>query len=413
MKRLNIVLAIAFALMVVAAAGAQTKLSVWYAVSGDTGEAFKGLLEKYDAQTADVTIEYSFSGSYGDTATKVSAAMVSNTAPDVALMAAGPLYTGGQNDYYIESKILDADFMKDDIFPGVWDYARYNNRICAIPYGISTPVLYYNKAIIEKAGIDMKNPPKTWVEFFQLAKTAQTKGNVTGSADFWGFEVTDVPWLFKSMLAQNGNDIIDVKGTKVKPDYADDKAVEVATFWKRLVDEKVMPVGQHANAEKKFLSGNVAFLVASSSRIPRWAKDPALQVGAIRMPYFKKATVALGGNVLVILGKNLKNREAAWKLVKFLATAENQTTLALRTGYLPIRKSGVALPAAREAVASNQMYAVAFDQLDEGWSYWHFEQMGTMDQILAKTMDAIERGVQAPRAALEKAAQELQREIDG
>lgn len=254
--------------------GAQTKLKVWFAVSGDSGEAFKALLEKYKAANPDVALEYSYSGNYGDTATKVSAALISNTAPDVALMAAGPLYTGARNDYFIETKLNDADLNKDDIYPGVWDYAKYNGRICAVPYGISTPVLYYNKAILEKAGIDLKNPPKTWTEFLQIAKTAQAKGNVSGTPDFWGFDATDVAWLFKTMLYQNENTVISVKGTKISPAFNDEKGVEVADFWKKLTDEKVMPVGQHSNAEKKFLAGNLAFLVATSARIARWSKDP-------------------------------------------------------------------------------------------------------------------------------------------
>ncbi|MFZ5859201.1 MAG: ABC transporter substrate-binding protein [Spirochaetota bacterium] len=414
MKRMVLVFA---ALLVLFAgllpASAQTKLKVWYAVSGDSGEAFKAMLEKYDAMTEDVTIEYSYSGNYADTATKVSAALISNTAPDVALMAAGPLYTGARNDYFIETKINDPDFMKDDIYPGVWDYAKYNGRICAIPYGISTPVMFYNKTILEKAGISMKNPPKTWTEFYQIAKTAQAKGNISGSSDFWGFDVTDVAWLFKTMLYQNGNPIIKVNGAKVAPAFSDEKAIEVAAFWKKLTDEKIMAIGQHANAEKKFLSGNLAFLVASSTRVSRWAKDPTLQFGAIPMPYFQKPSVALGGNVLVIFGKDQKTREAAWKLVKYLASKENQTSYALKTGYLPIRKSGLTLPEAKEAISTNQMYAVAFDQLDISWSYWHFEQMGTMDQILAKIIDIIERNVQDPKTALNKAAAELQAEIDG
>ena len=413
MKRMVCMLtAILVLFAVVIPATAQTKLKVWYAVSGDSGEAFKAMLEKYDAATSDVTIEYSYSGNYGDTATKVSAALVSNTAPDVALMAAGPLYTGARNDYFIESKISEADFAKDDIYPGVWDYAKYNGRICAIPYGISTPVLYYNKAILDKAGISMKNPPKTWAEFYQVAKAAQAKGNISGSSDFWGFDVTDVAWLFKTMLNQNGNSIISVNGTKIAPAFNDDKAVEVATFWNKLVDDKIMAIGQHANAEKKFLSGNLAFLVATSARISRWSKDPSLKFGAIPMPYFQKPSVALGGNVLIILSKDQKVKEVSWKLVKYLAAKENQTTFALKTGYLPIRKSGLTLPAAKEAVEGNQMFAVAFDQLDISWSYWHFEQMGTMDQILAQTIDVIERNVQDPKTALNKAAADLQAEID-
>ncbi|MFA6365868.1 MAG: ABC transporter substrate-binding protein [Candidatus Hydrogenedentales bacterium] len=414
MKRTVLLLAALLALCAaVIPVAAQTKLKVWYAISGDSGEAFKAMLEKYDAANDDVALEYSYSGNYGDTATKVSAALVSNTAPDVALMAAGPLYTGARNDFFIEEKINEPDFQKNDIYPGVWDYAKFNGRICAVPYGISTQVLYYNKAVIEKAGISLKNPPKTWAEFVQVAKTAQAKGNINGGADFWGFDVTDVGWLFKTMLNQNGNSVITVKGTKIAPAFDDEKAVEVATFWEKLTADKLMAVGQHSNAEKKFLAGNLAFLVATSARIARWSADPTLKIGAIPMPYFQKPSVALGGNVLIILSKDQKMKEASWKLVKYLASKENQTTFALRTGYLPIRKSGLSLPAAAAAVEKNAMFSVAFDQLDNSWSYWHFDQMGTMDQILAQTIDTIERKVRDPKAALEKAAAELQAEIDG
>ncbi|MCX7026203.1 MAG: ABC transporter substrate-binding protein [Spirochaetes bacterium] len=413
MKRLALFAALLVLFAAISPVAAQTKLKVWYAISGDSGAAFKAMLDKYSAANPDVALEASYSGNYGDTATKVSAALVSNTAPDVALMAAGPLYTGERGDYFIETKINDPDFNKDDIFPGVWDYAKFDGRICAVPYGISTPVLYYNKAILDKAGISMKNPPKTWNELFQVAKTAQAKGNVNGSADFWGFDVTDVGWLFKTMLNQNGNSVISVKGTKISPAFADDKAIEVATFWKKLTDEKVMAVGQHANAEKKFLAGNLAFLVATSARIVKWSQDANLKVDAIPMPYFQKPSVAMGGNVLIILSSNPKTKEAAWKLVKYLASKENQTAFAMKTGYLPIRKSGIALPIAKDAVASSGMFSVAFDQLDNAWSYWHFDQMGTMDQILAQTIDKIERNVLDPKPALEKAAAELQTEIDG
>jgi len=106
---------------------------VWFAVSGDSGEAFKALLEKYKAANPNVSIEYSYSGNYADTATKVSAALLSNTAPDVALMAAGPLYTGARGDFFIESKLNDPDFNKDDIYPGVMGLCKYNGKSVRFP----------------------------------------------------------------------------------------------------------------------------------------------------------------------------------------------------------------------------------------------------------------------------------------
>lgn len=137
----------------------------------------------------------------------------------------------------------------------------------APPYGISVPVLFYNKTILEAAGIDIESEaPKTWDELYDLAERAQKNGNVNNSSSFYGFEVSDAPWLFKSMLNQNGNGIIDTTDG-ITPIYNNAEAVEVATFWQKLATNGVMPAGEHDNAEKNFLAGNCAFIVASSVRL--------------------------------------------------------------------------------------------------------------------------------------------------
>lgn len=107
-------------------------LNVWYAVSGTSGETFVQLAEEFDAANDLVDLELSYSGNSSDTATKVSAALLTDTAPDVALMYAGPLYTGGRGDYTIQSLIEDEDFHADDIYAGMWDYCTYmDGGVCA------------------------------------------------------------------------------------------------------------------------------------------------------------------------------------------------------------------------------------------------------------------------------------------
>ena len=77
-------------------------------------------------------------------------------------------------------------FGMDDIFPGMLDYCTYMGQgICAVPFGISTQVMYYNKTLLEKAGVDMTNPPKTWQEFYDLCADLLTK--VEGD-DFTAFD---------------------------------------------------------------------------------------------------------------------------------------------------------------------------------------------------------------------------------
>ena len=387
----------------------EVTLEVWYAVSGITATTFEAQVQEYMAANPNVKIEISYAGSYADCAEKISANLLTDTAPDVALMSAGPLYTGAREDWTIEGLIQDPAFDKAGIYEGVWKYAEFKGRICALPYGISVPVLYYNKAIIEKAGIDLeKNPPKTWDELYALAEKAQKDGGAT-----YGFEVSDVPWLFKSMLNQNGNNIIDTTGETIKPAYNDDAAVEVGEFWQKLTDNGIMPIDQHSNADNTFLAGEVAFVVSSSVRLARWsAKEGVPEFGVLPMPAFEKESVALGGNVLVCFPK--KDQEAklaaAWDLLKFLMSEEKHTEFAITTGYLPIYAKSMETEYVKNAIAEDPRRGIVYGQMANGWSYWHFDEMGTMDNILWGVLSEIENG-KPVKEALDKGVEDLKNEM--
>ena len=386
-------------------------LQVWYAVSGTSGDKFVAMSKAFDEGNDLVDLELSYSGGSADTATKVSAALLTNTQPDVALMYAGPLYTGGRNDYAMEELMKREGFGMDDIFPGMLDYCTYMGQgICAVPFGISTQVMYYNKTLLEKAGVDMTNPPKTWQEFYDLCADLLTK--VEGD-DFTAFDVSDAPWLFKSMLKQNGCEIV-VQGEdgKIKPVYNDAAALEVTDFWYSLVTSGIMAAGEHDNAENRFLSGNCAFIAATSNRISRWRGATEFELGAIEMPFFKTQSLALGGNVMVILTDDPQKVEAAWEYISYLTSAEKNAEFALATGYLPIRKSELDNAEIQKALSENELYAIAFKQLDYTFAYTHFEQMGTMDSLLRNMLNKLEKNRGTSQDLLDKAAKDLKSEID-
>lgn len=388
----------------------EVELEVWYAVSGVTGETFEAQVKQYMDENPNIKIEISYAGSYSDAAEKISANLLTGTAPDVALISAAPLYTGARGDYTIETLIEDPEFDKDDIFSGVWEYAMFDGRICSIPYGISVPVLYYNKDIIEAAGIDMETEaPETWDELYALAERAQANGNINNASAFYGFEVNDAPWLFKSMLNQNGNTIIDSANGNA-PVYNDAAAAEVAAFWQKLAVNGLMPVGEHSNADKTFLAGNCAFNVSSSIRLARWT-DGTVNYGVLPMPSFAKESVALGGNMLTLFPKEDDAKiAAAWDLIKYLTNTENHTAFSMATGYLPIHESAAESQELKAYFAEDPRREVVFNMLSNSWSYWHFDEMGTMDWILGDMLTSIEGGTDV-QTALDKGVEDLEREM--
>ena len=130
------------------------------------------------------------------------------------------------------------------------------------------------------------------------------------------------------------------------------------------------------------------------------------------MPYFKEQSLALGGNVMVILTDDPQKVEAAWEYVNCLTTAENNAEFALATGYLPIRKSELTNPDIQKALSENALYSIAFKQLDYTFAYTHFEQMGTMDSQIRNMLNKLEKNRGTSQDLLDKAVKDLQAEID-
>ena len=385
----------------------EVSLTVWYAVSGVTAEKFEALVNEYAAANPNVKIELSYAGSYADAANKISANLLTNTAPDVALTTAAPMFTGDRGDYTIEGLIQDPAFNADGIYDGVWEYAMWQGRVCALPYGISVPVLYYNKDIAAKAGLDLENnPPKTWDELYAMAEKCVADGGA-----MFGFDVNDVAWLFKTMLAQNGNSIVEVDGEDVNPVYNGEGAKEVADFWQKLTANGLMPVDQHGNADKNFQGGQTAFLVSSSVRLARWTGVEGIaDFGCLPMPSFAQESVALGGNHLVVFPKEGEGADAklaaAWDLLKFLMSEEKITEFALETGYIPLYEASMESDAVKAAVAEDGRRQVVYDYLENAWSYTHFGDMGTMDSHLKTMISEIENGADT-QGALDKAVDNL------
>lgn len=378
---------------------APTSLKVWYSISGTNGQFFESQVKAFQEKYPQISIELTYTGSYADSATKISAAKLAGNAPDVAITSASQLYTGEDDNFQIETDVLDPEFDVNDIRPGILEYANYRGHLAAVPFSISTQVIYYNKDLAEKAGYDLEaNPPKTWDEFLEVAKAIQA----TCPKGTYGFDTSDAKWLVKSMLYQNGNDIVSMSADgKITPLFANESGIEVAQFWKRLIDEKVMAKNQHDNAENKFLSGKLVFIAATSNRISKWAESVQFNIGAIEMPYFKEPRVALGGSTATIMTTDPIKHAASWALLKFLLNTENQTAYALTTGYLPIRESSLDLPEVQAYMESSDLYATAIKQLDYSTAYIHFGEMGSMDTQFNYALDDIESGVDPKKAFME------------
>ena len=123
-----------------------------------------------------------------------------------------------------------------------------------------------------------------------------------------------------------------------------------------------------------------------------------------------KGGVLVGGGALYIVKRSSPEKQAAtWKYLKFLDDPQTQADFAAGTGYVPIRKSSVDLPAIQQQWAKNPGYKVAYDQLISGEDDIATQgpvigaYQGVRDAVLAGEQEMFTQGT-SPSAALKSAA---------
>lgn len=392
--------------------GEPVNIVFWYAISGSKGEVFKGLVDKFNSSQDKVIVEGIFSGKYAETAQKVTAALASKTLPNGGIIPAGPIFTGQYDNYkvldYMEK---DSDFDMGDFYDGIWDYGKYDGKICVIPYNISTPIMYYNKDLFKASGLDPDSPPTTWDELLEVAKAITKDTDGDGVEDIWGYNVKDTKWLFKAFLMQNGNNIIDIS-TK-KPLFTEKSGIETAEFWKALIDQKAMPSGLHNIAEDMFLGGQLGIYMGSSSRIASWSGKTEFELAAAFLPKGKRFAVPIGGATAALFpsGNEAQDR-ATYEFMKWLCEPENLAILSVNTGYIPPRGAVLKEESVKKFLADAPMFKVAFEQLQYASSYWHFNEMGTMDGLIWEAMEKMEIENLSPEATMEWLSDSLLTEIE-
>ncbi|MGL3210537.1 extracellular solute-binding protein [Bradyrhizobium sp. BR 1433] len=80
-------------------------------------------------------------------------------------------------------------------------FARYSGKICALPFAISVPVLFFNTDLVKKAGGDPGNLPEDWDGVIALGKKIGALGE--GISGLY-VEYTNNGWSFQALVGAFG-----------------------------------------------------------------------------------------------------------------------------------------------------------------------------------------------------------------
>ena len=314
-------------------------ISVW--AMGAEGENLPTLTKEFEAANPGVKVDVT-AIPWDAAHDKFTTAITANKTPDVAMV--GTTWMGE----FAGMDALDptpGQIDKSVFFDGAQKTTEVGGTSYGIPWYVETRLVYYRTDLAEKAGIT--TPPTDWDGLKAMAKAMQDKagakwgiGLQAGGTGSWQ-SVMPFAWSAGADLTKDDGKAYNFDSPEVL------KATEYyQSFFNDGISDKAAPATP--TTEPDFASGKVPMFISGP-----WMMSAVEKAGGagfkdkydvMQIPADKTSSSFVGGSNLVVF-KNTKNRDSAWKLVQWLADPKVQVKWYGLSTDLPSVKSAWQDPA--------------------------------------------------------------------
>lgn len=259
-------------------------------------------------------------------------------------------------DWIDETESIDVDDFIDSIYD---PYTLVGDRRYGLPFDGDTHVLFYNREILARNGIE--NPPTTWDEYLDQSRTVtenESGDGVYGNAIFGQRSPLILGASYANRLAGYGGEFLDADGT---PALSSEAAIQAA---ESLVEstESAYPTPETT----AFGEGNAAWLAGNVAFIENWTDlgvasqiDPdsrvADQWGVTTLPVGganDQPRASLVSGFTWVIAENTDQEDLARTFIEYAASSEVNEQLLVadpQTGIDPNRLSSLESDAYGEA----------------------------------------------------------------
>lgn len=331
-------------------AGSKKQIYFWHAL-GDARRSgwINARAKEFNKTQSKYEIVPQAKGSYRETLQAAIMASTQSVAPHlVHVFEAGSQLAFDANIFEPIQNL--GNFDSADYIEPVLNYYTINGKINSIPFNSSSPILYYNKDLMKKAGLDPNKPPRTFEEVIAFSEKAKQAG-----IDAAGLGFCLHSWYYEQWLAeQNANLVNNGNGRSKRADEVllDSEASYRIFNWIKELNDK----GFYKYTGKKedwggsdsiFIQGKVMFHITSTAdlgNIYEATKDSfALGTGYLPIPSEVKrnGTVIGGGSIWFAEDHPREEQLVARDFVLYMTNTENMVDWHKLTGYYPVRKSSI------------------------------------------------------------------------
>jgi ABC-type glycerol-3-phosphate transport system substrate-binding protein len=352
--------------------GQPIALTLWHTQTGVNAAALQAMVDRFNSTNGKgITVTLQYQGSYTQLYQKNLSAIQAGALPELAVA-----YESFVADYMKADVVLNLDpyvnsakngldkASQADIYKPYFDtnrFPQFGNQLLSFPFTKSLFLQYNNEDILKEIG---KSAPKTWDEFEATAKAASKTGP-DGKPTRYGWAIVINASNFNGWILSRGGQLMSADQKTVAWDQQ--PAIDAITMMKRMIDNGSAYVPKGFDYQTDFGTAKVAFVQESSTGRPFFVssfKQP-ITWSLTNIPQkdaAKPATVQYGANV-AIFKSTPEKQLASWLFVKWFADAAQTAEWAVKSSYMPVRKSAGDTDTLKNAWKTDVQGKSAFDQI--------------------------------------------------
>ncbi|RXZ67975.1 extracellular solute-binding protein [Agromyces albus] len=366
-------------------------IDVW--AMGTEGELLPDLVAEFEEQNPDVDVKVT-ALPWTDYAKKIETAVASGSTPDATMIGSSDLASfvaGGGLDPVPDGLVDDSSF-----FAGAQSSTEIDGATYAVPWYVETRVLFYRADLAKAAGVAA---PTTWDEFDEFTKALQGEGAE------WGFSApTGAPYTWSGVLPymwQAGAQLTDDGLEEFTFDTPE--ALEGLERYQSLFTSGVASQNGPVNLgeiEPRFVAGEVGSFISGPWEMGLLTQAGGegflANVGLAPIPAGPDANTSYIGGSHFSVFKDAKNRDGAWKLVRWISDAATQEKWFEISGDLPAVQSAWE----GDALASDPNLAVFGEQLESAQNAPPVTTWTQIGALVDSEAEKVAKGVSTPEDAL-------------
>ncbi len=323
----------------------ETYISMWVHTIEDTpeGQAYKESVaqfnEKFDG-TYFADLEFiprnDSGGGYSD---KINASVMSGDLPDV-ITVDGPNVAAYAANGIIQPLAEMTDEERSVYLDSILEQGTYDDKLYALGAMESSVGLYYNKEILQEAGISVPDAahPWTWSEFMEILEQLKPiMAEKSGYPLDMTFPVGEASiYYYAPFIWSNGGDLVSEDGLTVDGVFNSQANTATMQYFRSLVDNKYM---SQAPIEKLFESGRAAFKFDGAWEVNTiYESYPDIALGVapyVVSDHWDGGRYTPTGSWAYAATSKAENIEAATELVKWMSGTESGVLLFENTKSMP------------------------------------------------------------------------------